>query len=50
LQHVDRHALAELDQAEKQMLRAHVIVVEAVGLLAGQGQDLLGAGGKLFIV
>ena len=50
LQHVDRDALAELDQAEEQMLRAHVIVVEAVGLLAGEGEDLLGAGGEIIHV
>ena len=47
LQHVDRDALAELDQAEQQMLGADVIVVEAVGFLAGQGQDLLGARGEI---
>ena len=47
LQHIDRDALAELDQAEQQVLRAHVIVVEAVGFLAGQGQDLLGARSKV---
>ena len=42
-EHVDRHSLAELDQAEQQMLRADVGVVEAVGFLAGQGEDLLGS-------
>ena len=47
LQHVDGDALAELDQAEQKMLGADVVVVEAVGFLAGQRQDLLGAGGKI---
>ena len=47
LQHVDGDALAQLDQAEQQMLGADVIVVEPVGFLAGQGQDLLGARSKV---
>jgi len=44
LQHIDGHALSKLDQAKQQMLRPHVIVVKAVGFLAGQGQDLLRTG------
>ena len=43
LEDVDGHALAELDQAEQEMLGADVVVVEAVGLLAGQGEHLLRA-------
>ena len=41
LQNVHRHALPQLDQSQKQMLGADVIVVEAVGLLASERQDLL---------
>ena len=40
-QNVDRHALAQLDQAEQEVFGAHVVVVEPVGLLAGEGEDLL---------
>ena len=47
LQDVDGDALAELDQAEQQMLGADIIVVEAVGFLASQRQHLLGAGGEV---
>ena len=47
LQHVDGDALAELDQPEQQMLGADVVVVEAVRFLAGEGEDLLGAGGEV---
>ena len=43
LQDVDGDALAQLDQAEQQMLGADVIVVEAVRFFAGQREDLLGA-------
>ena len=43
LQDVDGNALPELDQAEQQMLGADVIVVEAVGFLASERQDLLGS-------
>ena len=43
LEHIDGDALAELDQPEQEMLGAHVIVVEAVGLLPGEGQNLLRA-------
>jgi len=42
-QNVDCDPLAEFDQAEQEMLRADVIVVETVGFLAGKGQNLLGA-------
>ncbi len=47
LEDVDRHALAELDQAEQQVLGADVIVVEPVGLLAGQCQYLLSSRSKI---
>ena len=43
LEDVDGDALPELDQAEQQMLGADVVVVEAVGFLAGERQDLLRA-------
>src|SRR3989344_6154823 len=32
--HVDRHALAELDEPQEQVFRSHEIVVEAIGFLA----------------
>ena len=41
LEHVDGDALAQLDQAEQEMLGADVVVVEAVGFLAGERQHLL---------
>ena len=41
LEHVHGHALSELDQPEQQMLGADVIVVEAIGLLARERQNLL---------
>ena len=44
LQHVDGHALAEVDQPQQQMLGSHIVVVEPVGFLARQRQHLLGAG------
>ena len=47
LQNVHRHALPQLDQSEQQMLGADVIMVEAVGFLAGKRQDLLGAWGEI---
>ena len=37
LQHVHGNSLAEFDQTEQQVLRAHVIMVEAVCFLTGQG-------------
>ena len=43
LQNVDRHALAQLDQAEQKMLGADVIVVEAVRFFASKREHLLGA-------
>ena len=43
LQNVDRHALAELEQAQQQVLGADEIVIEAVGFLARERQHLLGA-------
>jgi hypothetical protein len=46
-EHVDGDALAELDQAEQQVLGADVGMVEAVRLLAGKGEDLLGAWGEV---
>jgi len=47
LQHADGHALAEFDQPEQNMLRAHVIVMEAIRFLAGQREHLLSAGRKI---
>jgi len=47
LEDIDGDALAQLDQAEENMLRAHIVVVKAVGLLAGKGEDLLCAGGEV---
>jgi hypothetical protein len=47
LQDVNGHPLAELDQAEQQVLGAQIIVIETVSFLAGQGQDLLSTGSKV---
>jgi len=47
LQDVDRDALAEFDQAEQQMLGADEIVVESVGFLPRQREDLLRSGRKI---
>ena len=47
LQDVDGNALPELDQAEQQMFGPDVVVVEAVGFLARQGQDLLRSRGEI---
>jgi hypothetical protein len=47
LQHVDGDPLPELDQPEEQVFGAHVIMVEAVGFLAREREDLLGAGSKV---
>jgi Zn-dependent protease len=44
LEHVHRDALTQLDQPQQQMLGADVVVVEAIRLLARQGQDLLRTG------
>src|SRR5205809_4683184 len=41
LQDVHGHALTQFDQAEKQVLGAHVVVVESVGFLASKRQNLL---------
>jgi hypothetical protein len=50
LQHVDSHPLTELDESEKQVLGAYVIVVKSVGLFPGERQHLLRARGvKLFM-
>ena len=35
--------LAELDETEEEVLGADIVVIEAVGLLAGEGENLLGA-------
>ena len=43
LQHVGADAAAFLDQAEQDVLGADVLVVEALGLLVGQGHHLAGA-------
>ena len=47
LKDADGDALAELDQSQEDVLGADVIVVKAVGFLAGQRQHLLGAGGEI---
>ncbi len=39
--------LAELDQAKEQVLRTHIIMVEAIGFLPGQRENLLSAGGEI---
>ena len=46
-QHIDGHALAELDESEEQVLGPDIIVIEAISLLAGERQDLLSAWGKV---
>ncbi len=50
LQHIDRDTLAELDQAEEQVLRAHVIMIEAVRLFAAKASTCWARGVKLFMV
>src|SRR5207253_7683132 len=40
-------SLAELNQAEQEMLSAYVIVIEAVGFFPGELQHLLGTGSKI---
>ena len=42
-EHVHGDALTELDEAEEQMLRAHVVVVDPIRFLAGERQHLLRA-------
>src|SRR5437667_904874 len=41
LQNVHGHALAKLDESQKQVLGAHIVVVESVGFLASKRQNLL---------
>ena len=43
LQNVYRHPLPQFDQAQEQMFGADVVVIKAVGLLAGKRQNLLSA-------
>ena len=43
LQHAHGDALPQLDQPEQDVLGADIVVVEAVGFLAGQREHLLGA-------
>src|SRR5262245_3319522 len=47
LQDVHSYALAELDQAKKQMLGAYVVVVKPVGFLASKRQNLLSSWGEI---
>ncbi len=47
LQDIDGDALAEFDQAEKNMFGADVVVVKPVGLFAGEGEYLLRAWGEI---
>ena len=44
---IDGDALAEFDQAEQDVFGADVVVVETIRLFAGEGEDLLGAWGKV---
>ena len=46
-QHVDGHALAELDEAEQQMLGTYIGMVESVCFLSGKSEDLLSAWGEV---
>ena len=43
LKDINGNTLSELDQPEKQMFGADIVVIEAVGFLAGEGENLLGA-------
>src|SRR6267142_1007798 len=47
LKHIDGDALAELDEAQQQVLGADEIVVKTVGLLPREGKNLLRARGKI---
>src|SRR5881394_2899952 len=47
LQDVHGHPLAQLDQTEKQMLGADVVMVETIGFLASKRQNLLGSRCKI---
>ena len=49
LQDIGRHAAAFLDQAQQDVLGADVFMVEALGFLVGQLQDLAGAIGESFV-
>src|SRR6266478_1825186 len=44
VEHIYRNALPEPDQAQQEMLGADEVVIESVRFLAGQRQDLSGAG------
>ena len=46
---VDRDAFAELDEAEQDVLRADVVVVEPAGFRPGQFHDLAGAGSEIVV-
>jgi len=47
LEDIDGDSLVQLDQTQKQVLRAHIVVVETVCLFSRQSQDLLGSGSKV---
>ena len=47
LEHADGHALAELDQAEENVLGPDVVVMKPVGFLAREGKHLLRAGREI---
>src|SRR5690242_7285682 len=47
LEHARRHALALADEAEQQVLGTDVVVVEALGLILGEGEDLSRSVGEL---
>ena len=42
-----RSSRGVIDQSEQQVFSSHVVVVEALGLLAGKRQDLLGTWSKI---
>ena len=46
---VDRDALAELDEAEQDVLRADVVMIEPAGFRPGQFHDLAGAGSEIIV-
>ena len=47
MEDIDGDALAKFDEAEKDMFGADVVVIKAIGLLAREGEDLLGARGEI---
>ena len=47
LEHADGDALSQLDQPEQEVLGADVVMMEPVGLLAGQREDLLRPGSEV---